>query len=57
MTYTTNNSATLATVVPGQEILLLVPAYVLNQTLGTTIVNTGRVTWTSLPGTTKVKKA
>jgi uncharacterized repeat protein (TIGR01451 family)/fimbrial isopeptide formation D2 family protein len=51
-TVTTNNSATLATVVPGQEILLLVPAYVLNQTLGTTIVNTGRVTWTSLPGTT-----
>lgn len=49
-TVTTNNSTTLSILRPGETRSILIPAYVLNQTLGGQIINTGRVTWTSLPG-------
>lgn len=47
----THNSALLNLPV-GQVVTLVFPALVSNQTVGGSIVNTGAVIWTSLPGTT-----
>jgi uncharacterized repeat protein (TIGR01451 family)/fimbrial isopeptide formation D2 family protein len=51
-TVTTNNSTALANLALNGSVQFIVPAYVLNQSLGSVLVNTGRVTWTSMPGNT-----
>ena len=49
-TVTTNQSATLRELAISNTIFFRFPALVTNQIIGATIVNTSRVTWTSLTG-------
>lgn len=50
LTITTNNSTALYNLALGQAVSFVFPVKVLNQSLGSLLVNTGKVTWTSLAG-------
>lgn len=49
-TVSTNHNPALSALLTNQTLTFVFPALVDNQTVGTTITNVGKVTWTSLPG-------
>lgn len=51
ITITSTHFADLANLPPGETRSFVLRALVLNQSLGSTFTNIGRVTWTSMPGT------